>query len=104
MQLLQNPDISGIEYQHGTLYEKEIREYLLIKWNYHCAYCKEPSQRWEVDHILPRSRGGSDRPSNLVLSCHECNKTKDNQTAEEFGHPEVQAQAKAPLREPKHGT
>jgi hypothetical protein len=73
--------------------------YLLLKWNYHCAYCGKTAPRWEVDHILPRSRGGSNRPSNLVLSCHDCNQTKDNQTAAEFGHLHVQAQAKVPLKD-----
>jgi hypothetical protein len=33
------------------------------------------------------------------LACHECNQEKGNQTATEFGHPEVQAQAKQPLHD-----
>lgn len=28
---------------------------------------------FNVDHIKPRSRGGKDEPSNLVLACHSCN-------------------------------
>ena len=101
-QLLQNPAITGIEYQQGTLAGTEVREYLLLKWGYRCAYCRREAtttNRWEIDHIVPRSRGGSDRPSNLALSCHACNQAKGDQTAEEFGHPEVQAQAKAPLKD-----
>jgi len=54
---------------------------------------------FELDHQLPRSRGGSNRVSNLVLACHDCNLAKGNRTAAEFGHPEVEAQAKAPLRD-----
>jgi RRXRR protein len=46
-----------------------------------------------------KSRGGSERVSNLALSCHDCNQSKGNRTAEEFGHPEVEAQAKAPLKD-----
>jgi hypothetical protein len=53
----------------------------------------------EVEHIVPKSRGGSDRVSNLTLSCHRCNQAKGNRTAAEFGHPEVQKQAKVPLRD-----
>lgn len=49
--------------------------------------------------MQPRSRGGSDRVCNLVLSCHECNSRKGNQTAAEFGHPEVEMQAREPLRD-----
>ena len=101
-QLLQYPDIAGVAYQQGTLAATEVREYLLLKWGYRCAYCHKEAtatNRWEIDHILPRSRGGSDRPSNLALSCHACNQAKGNRTAEEFGHPDVQAQAKAPMKD-----
>ncbi|MEU3455031.1 RRXRR domain-containing protein [Micromonospora sp. NPDC006766] len=38
-QLLQNPNIAGVEYQHGTLHGYEVREYLLAKWARKCAYC-----------------------------------------------------------------
>ena len=57
----------------------------------------------EVEHIVPRSRGGSNRVSNLTLSCRPCNEKTDNQTATEFGHPEVQAKAKRPLRDAAAG-
>src|SRR5262249_23084862 len=52
-QLLQNPDISRLEYQQGTLAGMELREYLLLKWGYRCAYCHQKAPRWEVDHIMP---------------------------------------------------
>jgi 5-methylcytosine-specific restriction endonuclease McrA len=94
--LLQNPASSRREYQQGTLAGTEIREYLLLKWGYRCAYCHQTATRWEVDQIIPRSRGGSTRPSNLALACQRCNAAKGKRTAAEFGHAEVQAQAKAP--------
>ena len=53
----------------------------------------------EVEHIIPKSRQGSNRISNLTLACHACNQAKDQQTAEEFGYPETQAQARKPLRD-----
>jgi hypothetical protein len=49
--------------------------------------------------MVPRSRGGSDRVSNLVLSCHQCNDAKGNRTALEFDYPDVEKQAKAPLKD-----
>jgi 5-methylcytosine-specific restriction endonuclease McrA len=98
-QLIEHPDLSGIEYQHGTLAGWEAREYLLLKWGYRCAYCRKETTRWEVDHIRPRSRGGSNRVSNLALSCHTCNQEKGDRTAAEYGHPEVQAEAKKPLKD-----
>ncbi len=98
-QLLEHPEISGVEYQHGELAGWEVRAYLLHKYKYRCAYCGKTEVPFEVDHIRPRSRGGSNRISNLALACHDCNTAKGNQTAQEFGHPEVEASAKQPLRD-----
>lgn len=98
-QRLQNPEISGVEYQRGELVGYELREYLLEKWGRRCAYCSAEGVPLEVDHIVPKSRGGTDRVSNLTLSCRLCNQAKGNRTAAEFGHSEVQARAKEPLRQ-----
>jgi len=97
--LMQNPEVGGVEYQRGELCGWEVRAYLLEKFQRRCAYCGRGNTAFELDHLLPRSRGGSDRVSNLALSCHDCNTIKGNQTASEFGHPEVEAQAKQPLRD-----
>ena len=97
--LLQNPDLAGVEYQEGTLAGWEVRAYLLLKYEYRCVYCGRADVPFEVDHIRPRSRGGSHRISNLCLACHACNQAKGDKTAIEFGHPEVEAQAKTPLKD-----
>src|SRR6266567_2281206 len=97
--LMQNPEIAGVEYQRGELAGWELRAYLLEKFQHQCAYCHVRDVPFELDHQVPRSRGGSNRASNLVLSCHDCNVAKGNQTAAEFGHPEVEAQAKTPLKD-----
>jgi hypothetical protein len=39
MQQIETPEISGVEYQQGTLAGYEVREYLLEKWKRMCAYC-----------------------------------------------------------------
>lgn len=96
-QAIQNPTIAGIEYQQGSLAGYEVRAFLLEKWQRHCAYCQQSSTKLQVEHLIPKSRGGSDRISNLVLACEECNLKKGNMTAEEFGFPLLMAQAKAPL-------
>jgi 5-methylcytosine-specific restriction endonuclease McrA len=97
--LMQQPTISGIEYQQGELADYECREYLLEKWQRRCAYCGATNVPLEVEHLTPRSRGGSDRLSNLVLACHACNQRKGTQTAEEYGFPQLQAQARLPLKD-----
>jgi len=105
MQQMQNPEVFGIEYQQGTLEGYEVREYLLEKWNRTCAYCGKKDIPLQIDHIQPRSKGGSNRVSNLTLACQCCNQKKDASPVEEFliNDPvrlkRIKAQAKAPLRD-----
>src|SRR5260221_4721972 len=96
--LLADPTLVGVAYQQGTREGMEVREYLLTKWRHRCAHCGQQATRFEVDHVIPKSRGGSDSLSNLVLGCRACNQAKGNQTAEEAGHGQLMAQAKAPLK------
>jgi len=98
-QKLENPEIKGTEYQKGELFGYEVKEYLLEKWGRKCAYCGATNIPLEIDHIIPKSRGGTDRVSNLTLACRECNLKKGKKTAAEFGHPEIQAKAEKPLRD-----
>jgi 5-methylcytosine-specific restriction endonuclease McrA len=98
-QLLQNAEISGVEYQQGELAGYEVREYLLEKFGRKCAYCKATNVPLQIEHIVPEVRHGSNRVSNLTIACKPCNDAKGKRTAAEFGHPEIQAQARAPLRD-----
>lgn len=104
-QKINNPKISGKEYQQGTLYQYEVREYLLEKFNRTCVYCGIKNVPLEVEHIKPKSKGGSNRVSNLTISCVPCNQTKSNLDIREFlaGKPSILnrilKQAKAPLKD-----
>lgn len=55
-----------------------------------CAYCgvdlSLPGIEWEVEHITPKSRGGTDDYDNLIASCSSCNRTKRCKTPTEFKH------------------
>ena len=99
MQKMENPEIKGIEYQQGTLFGYEVKEYLLEKFHRRCVYCGRDDVPLQVEHVIPRSRGGSDRITNETLSCEDCNQKKGKMTAAEFGHPEVQALCKKPLKD-----
>jgi hypothetical protein len=102
---MQNPEIAGVEYQHGTLWGYTVKEYLLEKYNRTCQYCGAKKVPFEVDHVLAKSRGGSNRVSNLTLACHDCNEKKDNILVEIWlkNKPEVLkkvlAQARKSLRD-----
>ncbi len=101
-QKMQNPEVSGVSYQQGQLQGYLLREYLLAKWQRQCAYCHTSGVALQVEHLIPKSRGGSDRTSNLVIACEPCNKRKGTRTAAEFGYPEIQAQARRPLKDAAH--
>jgi 5-methylcytosine-specific restriction endonuclease McrA len=103
MQKLENPEISGIEYQQGTLTGYECREYLLEKWGRKCAYCDAENVPLQIEHIHPKGRRGSDRISNLTLACRPCNEAKGCEPVELFlaSKPEklerILSQSKRPL-------
>jgi len=105
LQQIENPEISGIEYQQGELQGYEIREYLLEKWDRKCAYCGAENIPLQIEHIHPKSKGGSNRISNLALACEPCNTKKGTQDINVFlaKKPDVLkrilAQTKRPLKD-----
>ena len=84
IQKIVNSDISGKEYQQGTLQGYNIRNYLIEKYNHKCFYCDKEVSAFEVEHMIPKARNGSNRIDNLTLSCPDCNQKKGTLTAEEF--------------------
>jgi len=74
IQKIKNPDISGIEYQHGEqLGWANVREYVLFRDNHQCQCChgKSGDPVLEVHHIESRMTGGN-APNNLVTLCSYC--------------------------------
>jgi 5-methylcytosine-specific restriction endonuclease McrA len=105
LQQMENPEISGAEYQQGTLAGSEVREYLLNKWERKCAYCGVENTPLQIEHIQPKAKGGTSRISNLCLACESCNLKKGVQDIQVFlkKKPDllkrVLAQAKRPLKD-----
>lgn len=60
---------------------------IMLRDNYTCQYCGLRLKRAQlnIDHVIPRSRGGSTTWENVVASCHKCNLTKGGCTPEEAG-------------------
>ena len=52
-----------------------------------CQYCGKKFDRKEmnIDHVVPRQRGGLTTWTNIVCSCIDCNRRKANRTPEEAG-------------------
>lgn len=105
MQAMENPEVSGIEYQQGTLAGYELREYLLEKWGRQCMYCDKEGVPLQVEHIHARASGGTNRPSNLGISCQPCNQKKAARDVRELLKKDparlarILAQAKRPLKD-----
>lgn len=105
LQQMENPEISGTEYQQGTLVGYEVREYLLEKWGRKCTYCSKEGVSLQIEHIKARANGGSDRVSNLCLACEKCNKKKGTKDIRDFLKEKkdlletILKQAKTPLKD-----
>jgi hypothetical protein len=52
----------------------------------HCEICRRPLtlKKSTVDHVIPISRGGTDRPDNWLLACRRCNEAKGDLTLCEY--------------------
>src|ERR671924_1625876 len=48
-----------------------------------CQYCGRPAEN--VDHVIPRSRGGEHVWENVVAACRRCNSRKENRLPDEVG-------------------
>ena len=105
MQAMENPEISGVEYQQGTLAGYELREYLLEKWGRRCMYCDKEGVPLQIEHIHARASGGTDRPSNLGIACRPCNQKKAARQINAFLKKDptrlkrILAQARRPLKD-----
>lgn len=57
---------------------KSKRFRVLSRCNFGCHYCgrRAGDVVLEIDHVIPKSRGGTDDESNLVAACEDCNRGK----------------------------
>ncbi len=59
------------------------RKNILRRDSYKCSYCGRGDLPLTIDHIIPKSKGGSDSWENLVCACTSCNNKKGDRTPEE---------------------
>ena len=82
-QMSSDTKLCGVDYQQGTLYQTKLRSYLFKKYNGKCIYCDNKGE--EIEHVIPKSKGGTDSPYNLVIACRKCNELKSTLNLKEFG-------------------
>jgi 5-methylcytosine-specific restriction endonuclease McrA len=101
-QAMANPEISGKQYQRGTLFQRHVMEYLLKKYSNRCVYCGAEHVPLEIDHVEPISKKGTSRISNLVICCRKCNQRKGSRSLEEFlaHNPKLAANIRQASRSP----
>lgn len=64
---------------------KSIRQAAINKTGGVCGYCgTELLPGWQVEHMIPLSRGGKNEPKNVISSCPTCNRDKYDRTVEEY--------------------
>ena len=59
------------------------RRAVFVRDNFECQYCGRPAEN--VDHIVPRSRGGAHTWDNVVAACRPCNSRKENRSPADVG-------------------
>ena len=74
---------------------KITRRAVLARDSYTCQYCGREQAGLTVDHVIPRSRGGSSHWDNIVAACAPCNRKKGNRLPNEAAMP-LRTSPKAP--------
>ena len=84
--------VAEVEIKPGWASSKEIAWLVWQKTDGKCTYCNvkiNPFDRkapdgFQIDHVVPRSHGGSDEPDNLAPACRACNNSKARRTPENW--------------------
>lgn len=77
IQKIKNPDTEGVEYQQGDLYSyANVKSFVMAREKCKCQLCNKLvlGCKTNLHHIIPRSKGGTDKPNNLALLHEECHK------------------------------
>ena len=82
-QMSSDSKLLGNDYQEGNLSQNGLRSFIFSRSNDKCVYCG--GKATEIDHIVPRSSGGTNSVYNLVASCRACNELKSKLSLKEFG-------------------
>jgi 5-methylcytosine-specific restriction endonuclease McrA len=71
---------SAVTFSRRNIYKRD---------RYTCQFCgvQPGSEELTIDHVLPRSRGGTSTWENCVLACLDCNKRKADRTPTEAHMP-----------------
>ena len=60
-----------------------------------CVYCDRVSKNLTKDHVVPKSKGGRNDPTNIVWACRPCNLSKADRTPTEWARDILRFQKRA---------
>ena len=83
---LANPSVIRLRYMVKVPYVRRValsRRAVFARDDHRCQYCG--SRADSIDHVQPRSRGGTNTWENVVAACRPCNLTKRDRTPDEAG-------------------
>jgi len=83
---LSSPSVVRLNYFVKVPYRARAsmsRRAVLVRDNFQCQYCGRAAEN--VDHVVPRSRGGGHTWDNVVAACRPCNSRKENRSPAEVG-------------------
>jgi len=69
---LNNPDLTGSQYQDPTRLDENLRLACLMRDGYACQQCGKHHVRLQAHHLVPRAHGGKDTLTNLLTLCEAC--------------------------------
>ena len=74
-----------VPHQKKNISPKKKR--ILLRDNYKCQYCdtRAGPEKLNIDHVVPKAKGGKSEWNNLVASCIRCNNDKDCRTPKQAG-------------------
>jgi 5-methylcytosine-specific restriction endonuclease McrA len=71
---------SGLENFDPKHYYRALKQARKQEFNNCCAYCGDEPNFLTIDHIVPRSQGGTNDPDNLLPACKNCNESKGSRS------------------------
>ena len=82
-QMISDTKLWGNDYQQRNLYDTNLRNFIFSKTKGRCSYCGAKAE--EIDHVIARSKGGTNSVNNLTATCRACNEKKSNLSLKNFG-------------------
>lgn len=80
------PSVIRLKYVVRVPYRARVslsRRAVFVRDNFQCQYCGRTAEN--VDHVVPRSKGGTHTWDNVVAACKRCNSAKEDRTPHEAG-------------------